>query len=156
MSKLPTTATAPSTLPEQGITASLTVEIMTNLDDGQPTLVAFTQGNQGDLQVVTVAQALAKVAVLREQAGRIEALINEYAEKVLIPAFLAEFSIELEELDISSLIEDAPDIAAGFRAFAAVKNDGSIVAAVPKDQAPAERLAAIRDLVLDLQKRGQA
>ncbi|WP_193514882.1 hypothetical protein [Streptomyces griseoloalbus] len=156
MSKLPTTATAPSTLPEQGITASLTVEVMADLDDGQLTLVAATQGNQGDLQVVTPAQALAKVTSLREKADRIEALISEYAEKVLIPAFLAEFDIELEELDIASLIEDAPDLAARFRAFAAVKNDGSIIAAFPKGQAPVERLAAIRSLVLDLQKRGQA
>ena len=151
-----TTSTAPSLLLEQGIIANLTVEVMADLDDGQLTLVAATEGNLGDLQVVTPAQALAKVSVLREQAGRIEALIGEYAEKVLIPAFLAEFGIELEELDISSLTEDAPNLAARFRAFAAIKNDGGIIAAVPKGQAPVERLAAIRDLVLNLHNKGQA
>ncbi|WP_306186923.1 hypothetical protein [Streptomyces sp. MK5] len=129
---------------------------MADLDNGQPTLVASTQGNQGDLQVVTVAQALAKVTELREQADRIEALVNEYAEKVLIPALLTEFRIELEEFDLTVLAEDAPDLAAKFRAFAAVKNDGSVLVAVPKRQASAERLAAIRDLVLDIQKQVKA
>lgn len=156
MSKLPTATTASSTLADQEVAANLTVGVMTDPDDGQLMLVAATQGNQGDLQVVTPAQALAKVNVLREQADRAEALINEYAEKVLVPAFLAEFGIELEELDIASLIEDAPDLAAAFRAFAAVKNDGSIIAAVPKGQAPTERLTALRDLVLDLHNKEQA
>ncbi len=151
---VPTTASV--TMPDQAISASLTVEIMADLDNGQPTLVASTQGNQGDLQVVTVAQALAKVTELREQADRIEALVNEYAEKVLIPALLTEFRIELEEFDLTVLAEDAPDLAAKFRAFAAVKNDGSVLVAVPKRQASAERLAAIRDLVLDIQKQVKA
>ncbi|MEU5094916.1 hypothetical protein [Streptomyces sp. NPDC020996] len=146
----------PSTMPDQAVSASLTVEVMTDLDDGQRTLVAATQGNQGDLQVVTVAQALAKVATLREQADRIEALINEYAEKVMIPAFLTEFGIQLEELDTTAIAESVPDLVDSFRAFAEVKNDGSIIAAVPKGQPAAERLAAIRDLVLHLQKQEQA
>ena len=154
MNHLAISAPSASTLPDQAITASLTVEIMTDLDDGQSTLVASTQGNQGDLQVVTVAQAMDKVTKLREQADSIEALVNEYAAKVLIPAFLTEFGIKLEELDMANLIEDAPtDIADRFRAFAALKHDGSIIVAVPKGQAPAERLAAIRDLVLDLQRQ---
>lgn len=151
---VPTTASV--AMPDQAISASLTVEIMADLDNGRPTLVASTQGNQGDLQVVTVAQALAKVTELREQADRIEALVNEYAEKVLIPALLTEFRIELEEFNLTVLAEDAPDLAAKFRAFAAVKNDGSVLVAVPKRQASSERLAAIRDLVLDIQKQVKA
>lgn len=151
---VPTTASA--TISDQSATASLTVEVMTDLDTGQPTLLASTHGNQGDLQVVTVAQAMAKVTELRKQAAGIEALVNEYAEKVLIPAFLTEYDIVLEELDMASLAEDAPDLAAGFRAFAATMNDGTLLVTAPKGQAPAERLDAIRALVLDLQKRGQA
>ncbi|MFH8805513.1 hypothetical protein ACH4F6_39230 [Streptomyces sp. NPDC017936] len=150
-----THVTAKAPFVDQSISVNLTVEVMTDPDNGQPMLVAATQGNQGDLQVVTVAQALAKVTMLREQASRIEALVNRYAEEVLIPAFLTAFDIQLEELDIANLVEDAPDLAARFRAFAAVKNDGSVIAAVPKGQPATERLAAIRDLVLDLQKKEQ-
>ncbi|MFB7739601.1 hypothetical protein ACFC08_35680 [Streptomyces sp. NPDC056112] len=153
MSQLPTTTTASSTIPEQAITASLTAEVMTDLDDGQPMLVASTQPGLGDLQVVTPTQLLAKVAEQRQQLDRIEALANEYAATVVIPAFLEEYGIELEELDLANLAEDAPDLAAQFRAFSIVKNDGTVIVAVPKGQAPVERLAAIRDLVLDLQKQ---
>ena len=107
---VPTTASV--AMPDQSVSASLAVEVMTDPDDGQLMLVAATQGNQGDLQVVTVAQAMAKVTALREQADRAEALINEYAEKALIPAFLAEFGITLEELDTAALFEDEPKLAA--------------------------------------------
>jgi hypothetical protein len=156
MSTVSATTTASSTLPEQAITASLTAEIMNDLDDGRPTLVAYTEGNAGDIQEVTPAQLLAKVAELRAHADRIEALANEYAAEVVIPAFVEQYSIELEELDTARLFEDAPNLASAFRAFSAVKDDGSIIVAVPKGQAPVERLAAIRDLVLDLQKRTAA
>ncbi|MFF9625413.1 hypothetical protein [Streptomyces griseosporeus] len=158
MSKTATTAMAPST-PDQhvSITASLTAEIVIDADNGESTLVAYSEGNAGDLEVVTPARLLAKVAALREQADRIEALANEYAAQVVIPRFLEHFRIELEELDIASLTPGAPDLAARFRAFCAVKDDGSVLVAVPKGQAPAERLAAIRDLVIHLDlKAGQA
>lgn len=152
-SEAPTASPAPR---EQSSSTFLHVEIMNDLDDGHPTLVAATEGNLGDLQEVTPSQLLAKVAKLRADADRIEALANEYAATVAIPAFIEHYSIELEELDIARLFEDAPDLAAAFRAFSAVKNDGSIIVAVPKGQAPVERLAAIRDLVLDLQKPAAA
>lgn len=61
MRNLASTGTPTSTLPEQSSTASLSVEIMHDLDNGQPTLVVSTHGNQGDLQAVTTSQALAKV-----------------------------------------------------------------------------------------------
>ena len=150
----PTTASAP--LSEQGISANLTVEVMTDPDNGQPMLVAATQDNQGDLQVVTVAQAMAKVTAVREQADRAEALINEYAEKILIPAFLAEFGITLEELDTAALFEDQPKLAAAFQALVTTMDDGTLLVAVPKGQPAAERLAAIRALVLNQQKQDQA
>lgn len=79
MSRVPATATAPSTIAEQSITASLTVEVVHDLDDGQPALLAGTQGNQGDLQVVTVDQAFAKTAELRAKANRQERLALAYA-----------------------------------------------------------------------------
>ncbi|MGJ7877871.1 hypothetical protein [Streptomyces rochei] len=150
------TTTASSPLPEQGISANLTVEVMHDLDTGQPTLVAATQGNQGDLQVVTPAQVLAKAAALRKQADQIESLAHEYADKVVIPAFLDEFGIVVEELDMANLATDAPDLAAKFHALSLVMNDGTWLVSVPKEQTPTERLATIRALVLDQQKRGQS
>ena len=151
---VPTTASV--AMPDQSVSASLAVEVMTDPDDGQLMLVAATQGNQGDLQVVTVAQAMAKVTAFREQADRAEALINEYAEKALIPAFLAEFGITLEELDTAALFEDEPKLAAAFQALVTTMDDGTLLVAVPKGQPAAERLAAIRALVLNQQKQDQA
>ncbi|MEU5707909.1 DUF6907 domain-containing protein [Streptomyces flaveolus] len=74
----PSTSTAPSTLPEQAITASLTAEIMHDLDNGQPTLVAHSGGNLGDIAEATPAQVLAKVAVQRARLDAIERLAIEY------------------------------------------------------------------------------
>jgi hypothetical protein len=53
---------APSTLPEQSISSTFHVEVMNDLETGQPTLVGSTYANQGDLQVVTVEQVIAKAA----------------------------------------------------------------------------------------------
>ena len=151
-----TQVTAKAPITGQSISTNLTVEVMTDPDTDQPMLVAATQGNQGDLQVVTVAQAMAKVTAFREQADRAEALINEYAEKILIPAFLAEFGITLEELDTAALFEDEPKLAAAFQALVTTMDDGTLLVAVPKGQPAAERLAAIRALVLNQQKQDQA
>jgi hypothetical protein len=153
MSNLAIPAPPPSTLPEQSVTASLTAEIMHDLDDGQPTLIASMHGNQGDVQVVTPAQLLAKVVEQRQQLDRIEALANEYAATVVIPALIEQYKIELIEASVSKLAEDSPKIAARFRAFSALKNDGTFIVVVPEGQLPAERLAVIRNLVLDLQSR---
>jgi hypothetical protein len=71
-------STAPSALSEQAITARLTVEVMHDLDDGTPTLVASTQGNQGDLQVVTVAQLRAAITEQRAVLNRQERLALAY------------------------------------------------------------------------------
>lgn len=78
MSNSAMTATAPSTIPEQSIAASLTVEVMHDLDDGTPTLVASTQGNQGDLQVVTVDQVRTMIAEQRTHLNRQERLALAY------------------------------------------------------------------------------
>ncbi|MEF9903705.1 DUF6907 domain-containing protein [Streptomyces sp. P9-A2] len=43
---------------DQSSTTIFHVETMTDLDTGQPTLVSSTQGNHGDLQVVTADQVL--------------------------------------------------------------------------------------------------
>ncbi|MEU1008164.1 hypothetical protein [Streptomyces sp. NPDC005890] len=78
MHSIAQTATAPSTLPEQAISASLTAEIMHDLDNGQPTLVAHSGGNAFDLDEVSPTQLLAKVAVQRARLDAIERLAIEY------------------------------------------------------------------------------
>ncbi|MGI5436192.1 hypothetical protein ACQEV4_01420 [Streptomyces shenzhenensis] len=52
---------------------------MTDLDNGEKMLVASTWEGQGDLQEVSAAHLLAKVAEQRKQLDRIEALANGYA-----------------------------------------------------------------------------
>ncbi|WP_406199204.1 hypothetical protein OG331_22920 [Streptomyces sp. NBC_01017] len=158
MNHLVSTSAPASTLPEQSLSTILHVEIMNDLDDGRPTLVAATEGNLGDLQEVTPSQLLAKVAKLRADADRIEALANEYAATVVIPAFVEHYSIDLIETSLDGLAEISPAIAEGFRAFAARQSDSTFIVVVPEGQAPVVRLAAIRELVLDLdlQKRTAA
>ncbi|MGW0169527.1 DUF6907 domain-containing protein [Streptomyces sp. NPDC003343] len=80
------TAKAPSTstdqrdlmITEQSITASLTVEIVHDLETGEPTQVAYTEGNAGDLQVVTTSQVLAMAAQQHAQINRQVALALEF------------------------------------------------------------------------------
>lgn len=156
MSSITSPTASASTLAEQSITASLTAEIMHDLDDGRPTLVAYTEGNAGDLVEVSVTQLMAKVTEQRKRLDRIEALANEYAATVVIPAFVEQYGIVLEELSLVPLCEDAPELAAGFRAFCAATDDGTIIVAVPEGQPPVQRLTAIRDIVLDLQAKADA
>jgi hypothetical protein len=145
-------ATAPSTLTEQSISASLTAETMRDLDDGQTCLLASTHGNHGDLQVVTASQLLAKVTEQRAQLDRIEALANEYAAHTL-DQFVEYFDIELIETPLTKLTEARPDLAARLCAVCALKDDGTLIVAVPAGQSPVERLAVVRELILDLQSK---
>lgn len=150
-----TTATA-SILADQTITAFALAEIMTDPNTGESTFCVATDQNLSDFQAATPARGLAAAEKLREEADRIEALANEYAERVVIPALIEQYSIELEELDTASLWEDAPGLAAAFRIFAALQKNNTIVVVAPKGQAPVERLAAMLKLVPDLQKRPAA
>lgn len=147
----PATSTKPSPLPEQCIVASLTAEVMADLDDGQLTLLSSTFVGLADLQVISPDALLDKVALQRRQLDQIEALAQEYAAKVSIPALLDEHGIELEELDPASLFETNPKLAAGFHAFIAVHTDGHTLVVVPTGQKPTVRLAAIRSLVSHMQ-----
>jgi hypothetical protein len=109
-------------------------------------LLASTEANQGDLQVVTPAQVLAKVNEQRAQLDRIEALANEYAARVVIPAFVEAYGIELVESDV-------PD---GVQALADIEPAGSLHVVVPQGQTAIVRLAAIRDLIVHLQTKADA
>jgi CO dehydrogenase/acetyl-CoA synthase gamma subunit (corrinoid Fe-S protein) len=74
MRNLASTATSTSTLPEQTITASLTAEIMNDLENGQPTLLASTEANLGDLAEVSPTTLMCKVREARAQLDQIEQL----------------------------------------------------------------------------------
>lgn len=147
----PATSTKPSPLPEQCIVASLTAEVMLDVEDGQPHLLASTDASLADLQVISPRALLQIVNRQRAQLDQIEALAQEYAEKVLTPAFLDEYGIELEELDPASLFQSNPKLAAGFHAFAAVHTDGRTLAVVPTGQKPTARLAALVALIDHMQ-----
>ncbi|MDX3559038.1 hypothetical protein PV729_46605 [Streptomyces europaeiscabiei] len=150
------TSTPKSTLPEQTRAAALSVDVMNDLDTGQPMLLASTEANQGDLQVVTPAQVLAKVNEQRAQLDRIEALANEYAATVVLPAFIEAHDIELIETSLDGLVEVDPDLASRFTAYSALMADGTFIVGVPEGQNPIVRLAAVRDLVRTLQTKADA
>jgi hypothetical protein len=155
MNRVAATSTATSALHDQEITANLTVEIMTDLDDGQPTLLASTGSNQGDLQVVTVAQALTKIA---EQSAKLELqrqLVSEYAVH-LLAQFVQSYSIELIEVGTAGLANGQPDLTSRFCAASEVTDKGAFIVVVPEGQSPVERLAAVRDLILDMEQRATA
>ncbi|GHA60951.1 hypothetical protein GCM10010330_10900 [Streptomyces tendae] len=151
MTSIPQATTTSPALPEQCIVASLTAEVMADADDGQLTLLASTLGNAADLQVISPRALLQMVNRQRAQLDQIEALAQEYAEKVLLPPFLDEYGIELEELDPASLFQSNPKLAAGFHAFAAVHKDGRTLAVVPTGQKPTARLAALVALIDHMQ-----
>ncbi|MEU9894272.1 hypothetical protein ACIBCS_27965 [Streptomyces phaeochromogenes] len=148
------TATAPSTLPERSITASLTAEIMHDLDDGRPTLVASTQGNQGDLQEVTPSQLLAKVTEVRARLDQIEDLARQYAAGHVIPAFIEHYNITVIEADMAALAEHDAKLAEGLIGYAALHKEGHFTFFAPDGQDPIERLGAMRKLILNLQEQG--
>ena len=148
----PTASPAPR---EQSITASLTAEIMHDLDDGRPTLVAYTNGDAGDLREVAATALVAKVQEARAQLDRIEELANQYAAAVTLPAFIEHYGITVIETDLDGLADIDPRLAGCFTGSADLLKDGSLVAIVPKGQPPVMRLAVIRELVLDVMAQAE-
>jgi hypothetical protein len=153
MANLASSTALSSTPAEQAITASLCVEIMHDLDDGRPTLIASTDAHLSDLAEVGPSEAMRKVREARAELDRAEELINEYTATVTLPAFIEHYGIRLIETDLEGLAAASPKIAAAFKSFALAAKDRTLTVLVPEHQAPVERLAVIRDLVLDLQRR---
>lgn len=60
MNRVAATSTATSAIDEQSISTHYLVEVMRDLDDGQPTLIRANDPTLGDLQVVTAAQVVAE------------------------------------------------------------------------------------------------
>jgi hypothetical protein len=73
-----TTQIAQADAVSQSISLVLDAEIMTDLDDGQVTLVASTSHNQSDLRVVTSTELRQKAALMRTQLAGLDALAAQY------------------------------------------------------------------------------
>ncbi|MFJ9628055.1 hypothetical protein ACIRU8_10225 [Streptomyces sp. NPDC101175] len=134
-------------MPEKSITAFAVAEVITNADDGQLTLCTATDEHLADYRASTVGQTIAAAQKLREKADQIEALADEYADKIILPALIQKFRIHLEELDAASVFAELPDVAAEFGAFVESHADGSYTFAVPAGQKPSARLAVILTLL---------
>lgn len=141
---------------EQSITAFSLVEVVTDIETDEVTLCVASDMQLTDYRGATVSDATALARQLREKADQIEALADEYAEKIVIPAFCREANIQLEEYDTASLFAKTPELASSFLAFCNQRADGTFLIAVPTEQKPTRRLAVIRDLVLDFLERKEA
>ncbi|MFE5189217.1 hypothetical protein [Streptomyces sp. NPDC056628] len=147
------TAKAPSPASEQSITASLTAEIMRDLDDGRPTLVAYTEGNAGDLREVSPARLRGMVAAARAQLDEIERLADEQEARDTLAAMLAEHQVELDEWDTATL---DPKLRPHFLAAYDQSPGSDRVIVVPLGQDPVQRLAVVADLLQRMERaRGE-
>lgn len=78
MNRVPTTATAPSATAQQSISATFHVEVMDDLETGEPTLIGSSDPSHGDLQVVTADQVIAKAAEQYRTIARAVRLALDY------------------------------------------------------------------------------
>ncbi|MDX3582965.1 hypothetical protein [Streptomyces europaeiscabiei] len=157
MNHLLSTTGPASTLPERAVASILVAEVMNDLDDGQPTLVAYTDGNAGDLREVPVTALAVMIREARAKLDQIEQLARDYATKVTIPLFLKHFDIELHEYKAESMHEDfGPELTAQIRGISEQRKDGRIIFAVPEGQDPIQRLAALRNYVNDVRSQADA
>ncbi|MDX3555319.1 hypothetical protein PV729_26730 [Streptomyces europaeiscabiei] len=153
----PLSTTAPaSTLPDRAITASLTVEIMHDLDNGRPTLLISRDSNQGDLCEVTPFEAIAEASKLRADADRIEELAREYAAKHVIPALVEHYGITLRETSLDQLHATGPEIADMFMGYGMRLPSGELVFVVPEGQDPIERIGFIRGALRGINEQAAA
>jgi hypothetical protein len=148
MAPVSATSKTQSTPIEQSINVTLTAEIMHDLDDRQPTLVAATEANLGDLREISAARLLGLVADTRAKLDQIERLAREYEARDTLRAIIAEHGLVLEELDTDTLF---PEHLRGKLKAWYGEIDGTRIVAVPAGQDPIERVNVVADLVNDLQ-----
>lgn len=142
-----TAASMATPLPtEQSISVTLTAEVMHDLDDGRPTLIAATESNLGDLRETSPARLRGMVAQARAQLDRIERLANEHEARDTLRAIAAEHDLLLFEDDMSDLPQPT-----ALTCICMYRTNGPKVVVVPADQNPIVRLAVIAELVDDLQ-----
>jgi hypothetical protein len=156
MSSITSTAAPASTLPDQAITASLTVEIMHDLDNGRPTLLISRDSNQGDLREVTPFEAMTEAAKLRADADRIEELAREYATKHVIPTLVEHYGITLKEIDLDELRATDPELAEMFMGYGMRLPSGEPVFVVPEGQDPIQRISFIRGALRGINEQAAA
>ncbi|MET7914425.1 hypothetical protein ABZU45_00540 [Streptomyces avermitilis] len=135
-----------STPAEQSISVTLSAEIMVDLDDGRPTLVAAAETNLGDLREVSPAHLRGMVTAARSQLDRIERLAREHEARDTLRAIVAEHDLQLFEDDMSDLPH--PN---ALTCICLYRTSGPKIVVLPAGQDPIERLDVIVELVNDLQ-----
>lgn len=132
---------------ERSLSLALEAEVMADTDTGRLALVASTDPQLADFADVSPAGLRQMVAAARTRLAEFERLADEQEARDALAALLAERGVELEEWDTASL---DPKLRREFVAFAMVREDGLRLVVVPQGQDPIARLAAVRDLIADL------
>lgn len=133
---------------ERAVSLVLEAEVIADADTGRLTLIASTDHHMSDLDDVSPARLRRLIAEARAKLDEFERLANEYEAIDTLRAILAEHGVEMEEWDTASL---DPKLRRSFAAFAMLHKDGSRLVVVPKGQDPIERLAAVAELVRDIE-----
>ncbi|MGW3200684.1 hypothetical protein ACWDBD_40195 [Streptomyces sp. NPDC001118] len=133
--------------PEHSLSLVLEAEVMMDADSGMLSLVASTDHHLSDFGEVAPARLRRMVAEARAKLDQFERLANEYEAIDTFRAIVVEHHLHVEEWDLANL--DAK-FRGKFVAFAALTDDGRRVVVVPKGQDPVERLAAVAELVRDM------
>lgn len=139
----PTASPAPTA---QRIRLVIEAEIFQDPDGGPDSLIVTT--DELACEPTVPARLLGMVAKARAQLDQIERLANEYEARDTLRAIIAEWDLELEELDASTLPEKIRD---AFQAFHCTPKGERAVIVVPQGQDPIERVNAVARLVNRLQ-----
>ncbi|MFH8804083.1 hypothetical protein ACH4F6_31595 [Streptomyces sp. NPDC017936] len=132
----------------RALSLTLEAEVMADIDTGSLSLVASTDPQLADLGDVTPARLREMVATARTQLAEFERLADEQDARDTLATLLAERDVQMEEWDTETL---DPKLRREFVAFAMVREDGLRLVVVPTGQDPIARLAAVRDLIEDMQ-----
>lgn len=133
---------------ERAVSLVLEAEVIADADTGRLTLIASTDHHMSDLDDVSPARLRKLISEARAKLDEFERLANEYEAIDTLRAILAEHGVEMEEWDTASL---DPKLRRSFAAFAMLHKDGSRLVVVPKGQDPIERLAAVAELIRDIE-----
>ncbi|MFF3911565.1 hypothetical protein ACFYZJ_37815 [Streptomyces sp. NPDC001848] len=132
---------------ERSLSLVLEAEVMMDDDNGMLSLVASTDHHLSDFGEVAPARLRRMVAEARAKLDEFERLANEYEAIDTLRAIVAEHHLHVEEWDLAN---QDPQFRSKFVAFAALTEDGQRVVVVPKGQDPVKRLAAVAELVREM------
>ncbi|MET9411306.1 hypothetical protein ABZX90_37015 [Streptomyces sp. NPDC002935] len=137
-----------STPAEQSISVTLSAEVLVDLDDGRPTLVAATESNLGDIRETSPARLRDMVNAAHAQLDQIERLADEYEAAATLRAIVAEHHLTIEEWDTTTL---DPFLRDRLMCWRMTGEDGSTLIIVPAGQDPIERVNFVAHLLKHLQ-----